>query len=152
MRAVIIESLRQTGSRETSDSGVSTGEEIQEKRMSTRITQIENSRSEKATVSEGRDNQPKISDSEVIVLKVEGSLYLKDAELLENICRDVGSKTHRPVVLDLADLSFLDSDSASVLFRLARDQGVRLQGLDLFIEKVVELAEESEKVARYRPR
>jgi anti-anti-sigma regulatory factor len=131
---------------------MSTREGIQEKRMSTRITQIESSRSEKTTERGGRGDQPNISDSEVTVLKVEGSLYLKDAELLENICRDIGSRTQRPVALDLADLSFLDSDSASVLYRLTRDQGVRLQGLDLFIEKVVELAEESERVARYRPR
>jgi len=88
----------------------------------------------------------------VTLLKVEGSLYLKDAELLESICRDVGIQTHRPVALDLSDLSFLDSDGASVLCRLTRDQAVRLQGLHHFIVKVVELAEESEKVARYRPR
>ena len=76
--------------------------------MPTRITQIEGTEGAAAT------------------LKVEGSLYLEDAELLERICRDVGSQTGRPVVLDLAGLCFLDSDSASVLFRLKREQGVGL--------------------------
>jgi hypothetical protein len=47
----------------------------------------------------------------------------------------------RTVTLDLADLSFLDSDSAAVLSRLRREQGVRLEGLHLFIQKVIELAE-----------
>lgn len=101
--------------------------------MPIRITQVENAKSNAA------------------VLKVEGSLYLADAELLEKVCRDVGSQTGRSVTLDLAGLSFLDSDSASLLCRLKREQGVGLEGLQLFIEKVVELAEESEKAAHYLP-
>ena len=86
-----------------------------------------------------------------MLLKVEGTLYLKDAELLERICRDVSRQTSRPVVIDFSDLSFLDSDSAAVLCRMQREQGVSLDGLNLFIKKVVELAEESEKVRRYLP-
>ncbi|HEX8146930.1 MAG TPA: STAS domain-containing protein [Pyrinomonadaceae bacterium] len=74
-------------------------------------------------------------------LRVEGSLYLADAELLERICRDIRQDSGRTVTLDLADLSFLDSDGAAVLARLKREQGVRLEGLHLFIQKVIELAE-----------
>ena len=74
-------------------------------------------------------------------LRVEGSLYLADAELLERICRDILQDSGRPVALDLADLSFLDSESAAVLSRLKRERGVRLEGLHLFIQKVIELAE-----------
>jgi anti-anti-sigma regulatory factor len=62
------------------------------------------------------------------VLKVEGSLYVEDAEFLERICRDIGRETHRLLTLDLANLSFLDSKGASALFRLRREQGVRLKG------------------------
>ena len=75
-------------------------------------------------------------------LRVEGSLYLADAELLERVCRDMRHETGRPVTLDLADLSFLDSDSAAVLSRLRRELGVGLEGLHLFVQKVIELAEE----------
>jgi len=121
--------------------------------MPTRITQIESSRSDKTSLKGGRGNRHNTfaTESGATVLKVEGSLYLRDAELLEKLCRDLGSETQRPVTLDLADLNFLDSESASVLCRLKREQGVRLEGLHLFIEKVVELAEESERVAKYRP-
>jgi ABC-type transporter Mla MlaB component len=87
-----------------------------------------------------------------IALMVEGSLYRRDAELLERICRDLASQTKKGIILDLSNLSFLDSDSAAVLCSLKRELGVSLEGLHLFIEKVVELAEESEKVERYRPR
>jgi anti-anti-sigma factor len=83
------------------------------------------------------------------LLKVEGSLYLEDAELLERVCRDVGEQTGHRLILDLADLSFLDSDSASVLCRLKREQNVSLEGLHLFIAKVIELTEAEAMVSEY---
>jgi anti-anti-sigma regulatory factor len=90
--------------------------------------------------------------AEPTVFKVEGTLNLKDAELLEKICRDIGSQTRRPVTLELAGLSYLDNDSAAVLCRMKREQNVSLEGLHLFIEKVVELTEECEKVTKYLPK
>ena len=83
------------------------------------------------------------------MLKVEGSLYLEDAELLEKICRDIGVQSERHITLDLADISFLDSDGASVLCRLKREQGVSLEGLHLFIAKVIELTEAEATVSQY---
>ena len=94
--------------------------------MPTRITQVDSA--ERATTR----------------FKVEGSLYLEDAELLEKICRDIQQHSQRSITLDLAGLSFLDSDSAAVLCRLKREQGVKLEGLHLFIQKVIELAEEAD--------
>ena len=85
------------------------------------------------------------------LLKVEGSLYLQDAELLERVCRDIGEQTGQRIVLDLADLSFLDSDSASVLCRLKREQNVGLEGLHLFIAKVIELTEAEATISEYLP-
>jgi len=123
--------------------------------MPTRITQIENTNADARTFKVGgNDDQLNSSDIEspTTLLKVEGSLYLKDAELLEKICRDVTGQTGRPVTLDLASISFIDSESASVLCRLKREQGVTLEGLHLFIAKVVELAEECEKAAMYLPK
>jgi anti-anti-sigma factor len=84
-----------------------------------------------------------------MVLKVEGSLYLEDAELLERICRDIRKQTGHGIALDLADLSFLDSESASVLCRLKREQNVSLEGLHLFIAKVIELTEAEATASAY---
>ena len=86
------------------------------------------------------------------LLKVEGTLYLQDAELLERVCRDIGQQTGKPLSLDLADISFLDSDSASVLCRLKREQNVSLEGLHLFIAKVIELTEAEATVSEYLPK
>jgi len=122
--------------------------------MPTRITQVENFKAAAGIFSvEGEDDHLNGSDphGKVTVLKVEGTLHLRDAELLEKICREVSCETGRPITLDLASISFIDSDSASVLCRLRREQGVQLEGLHLFIGKVVELAEECEKATKYLP-
>jgi anti-anti-sigma regulatory factor len=131
--------------------------------MPTRITQIERLKNETSALKGLGENcnQPGISNpervttdsgTEATVFKVEGTLYLRDAELLEKICRDVGNQTKRPVTLDLSGLCYLDSDSAAVLCRMKREQNVTLEGLHLFIEKVVALTEECEKAARYLPK
>ena len=119
--------------------------------MPLRITQQEctANRCAEAETSEGPDEQA--SDLET-VLKVQGSLYLEDAELLERICRDLKEETGCRLRLDLADLAFLDSESASVLCRLKREQGVALAGLHLFIKKIIELTEAEAKVAEYLPK
>jgi anti-anti-sigma factor len=74
------------------------------------------------------------------ILRVEGSLTLIDAELLERICTDLREKSDAQLVIDLTDLNFLDSESASVLHRLKK-QGVELEGLHYFIQKEIELVE-----------
>ena len=91
-------------------------------------------------------------DAKETILKVEGCLYLQDAELLEKICRDIRNETGHDLRLDLADLSFLDSESASVLCRLKREQDVTLDGLHLFIAKVIELTEAEAMVSGYLPK
>ena len=75
------------------------------------------------------------------ILQVEGSLTLADAELLEKISIELlRERTGHKVMIDLADLSFLDSEGATVLNRL-KQQGVTLEGVHHFIQKVIELAE-----------
>lgn len=91
-------------------------------------------------------------DTKETVLKVEGCLYVQDAELLERICRDIKNDTGQGLKLDLEDLSFLDSESASVLCRLKREQNVTLEGLHLFIAKVIELTEAEAMVSGYLPK
>jgi anti-anti-sigma regulatory factor len=90
--------------------------------MPTRITQVES------------------QAGEIRRLKVEGTLTLADAELLEEICSELCEQSDSGISIDLADITYLDSDSAWVLCRL-KGQGITLEGLDLFVRKVVELAE-----------
>lgn len=92
--------------------------------MTTRITQLE------GRVAGGR-----------ALLRVEGTLGLADAELLERVCFDLKAQTGASVTVDLTDISFLDSESASVLARMRREQEVSLEGVHFFIQQVIEIAE-----------
>src|SRR6185437_6333236 len=78
------------------------------------------------------------------VLKVEGTIHLKDAELLEQICSDLSHQTDRPLIIELSDTSFLDTSSASVLCRMKRQKGIEIKGLNLFNKKVIELSDASD--------
>lgn len=92
--------------------------------MTTRITQIEDQNEKRTTI------------------RVEGSLHGEDAEVLENTLMNLRSEMHN-VAIDLTNISFLDSESASVLCRLKK-LGVELVGLHFFVQQILELAQGSE--------
>lgn len=71
------------------------------------------------------------------LLRVEGSLMKDDAVLLEKIVLDMREQLDKNITLDLADLDFLDSESAPILKRLEREHGFELEGLEFFLQKAV---------------
>ena len=71
------------------------------------------------------------------VLRVEGSMTRDDAELLEKIALDLRSQLDGKVAIDLADLFFLDSESAPILKRLEREHGFEIEGIEVFLQTVV---------------
>ena len=91
--------------------------------MPTHITQIEDTESEKT------------------ILHVEGSMTLEDAMLLEKIALDIRSKTQKNITLDFSDLNFLDSESAPILKRLEREYNFEIEGLMIFLQKIVDETE-----------
>jgi anti-anti-sigma factor len=76
-----------------------------------------------------------------VVLRVEGELLLDDAILLERLSTEIQTDTGKRVMIDLADLDFLDSDSAAVLKRLAAEPRIELQGLEIFLQSAIDQAE-----------
>ena len=76
------------------------------------------------------------------LLRVEGTMMRDDAILLERIALDVREQIGKNITLDLADLDFLDSESAPIIKRLEREHGFELEGLEIFLQKAVA---ESEK-------
>jgi len=92
--------------------------------MTTRITRVDDRGGEKTT------------------LRVEGSLRVEDAEVLASTYANLPTTESRNVAIDLSGLSFLDSESASVLRRI-RDSGVELVGLHFFTQRLIEMAENS---------
>jgi hypothetical protein len=78
------------------------------------------------------------------ILHVEGSMTFEDAILLEKIALDMRSQLGKEITLDLADLTFLDSESAPVIKRIERVHGFELEGLEIFLQKAVDDTEGKE--------
>ena len=71
------------------------------------------------------------------VFHVTGEMLLDDALLLERIASDTYECTEHPITIDLADLDFLDSDSAGILRRLSNRPGFRIEGMEIFLQSMV---------------
>lgn len=77
------------------------------------------------------------------ILRVEGSLMADDARLLERIALDLRESRGRDITLDLADLDFLDSESAPTLRRLQSELGFEIEGIEFFLQTIVNHAEKN---------
>ena len=75
------------------------------------------------------------------ILRVEGEMFLEDALLLEKIALQMREEGAKNLTLDLADLDFLDSESAPVLKRLEREHGFTIEGIEFFLQTIVNEAE-----------
>lgn len=75
------------------------------------------------------------------ILRVEGSLNLEDAVLLEKIALEMRDEAGKNLILDLADVHFLDSESAPILRRLEDEHGFEIVGIEIFLQTIVNEAE-----------
>ena len=91
--------------------------------MATQITQID------------------LPDRHRTILRVEGDMLHDDAILLEKIAISINTENGNQIVIDLADLDFLDSESASVLKRLEDIDGFEIEGVEIFLQSAVDMAE-----------
>ncbi len=78
-----------------------------------------------------------------LVLRIEGSLLHSDAILLEKIALDLREQRGRNITLDVADLDFLDSESAPILKRIEREHGFEIEGIEFFLQTIVNEAEKN---------
>lgn len=72
-----------------------------------------------------------------MILRVEGEMMEADALLLEKIALDLREESGQNLTLDLADLDFLDSDSAPILKRMQDKHGFEIEGIEFFVQTVV---------------
>ena len=82
-------------------------------------------------------------DANETILRIEGEMLLADAVLLEKIAIGIQRETGNAIALDLADLDFLDSDSAAVLKRLSDEHGFAIRGMEIFLQTAINDAERS---------
>ena len=76
-----------------------------------------------------------------ITLRVEGDMMIDDALLLEKIALEMRTDHNSDVTIDVADLDFLDSDSAPVLKRLQHEHGFTIEGMEIFLQSAIDTAE-----------
>ena len=76
-----------------------------------------------------------------IILRVAGDLLLDDALVLEKIALELRTDDAGEVTIDLADLDFLDSESAPVLKRLVKEHGFKIEGMEIFLQSAIDSAE-----------
>ncbi|MBA2620777.1 MAG: hypothetical protein H0U87_06225 [Acidobacteria bacterium] len=75
------------------------------------------------------------------VLRVAGSMAQEDAVLLEKIALGLRADIQKNLTLDFADLHFLDSDAAPILLRLEREHNFEIEGVEYFLQRVVDETE-----------
>ncbi len=75
------------------------------------------------------------------ILRVEGEMMYDDAVLLEKIALAMRADAGKNLTIDLADLDLLDSDGASILVRLEREHGFELEGVEFFLQNVIDETE-----------
>ncbi len=77
----------------------------------------------------------------ITTFRVEGDMLFEDAILLGRIASDAHEETGNSITIDLADLDFLDSDSAPILKRLESERGFEIIGTEIFLQTLVNAAE-----------
>jgi anti-anti-sigma regulatory factor len=72
-----------------------------------------------------------------MMLRVSGEMFKSDAVLLEKIALEMREELGKNLTLDLADLDLIDSESAPILLRLEKEHGFEIEGMQIFLQKVV---------------
>ena len=82
-------------------------------------------------------------EKSLTVLRVEGDMLSDDAHLIAKIASCASDQTGHNITIDLADLSFMDSEAASVLRRLTEQTGFAIDGVEIFLQAAIDMAERS---------
>jgi anti-anti-sigma regulatory factor len=80
-------------------------------------------------------------EKNLTVLRVEGDMLSDDAQLIGKIASCATDETGHDITIDLADLSFMDSEAASVLRKLSENGIVAIDGVEIFLQAAVDMAE-----------
>ena len=75
------------------------------------------------------------------ILRVSGEMHHEDAVLLERIAASIHNENRTLVVIDLADIAFLDSEAAPILKRLSESDGYAIEGIEIFLQATIDQAE-----------
>jgi len=80
-------------------------------------------------------------DADVTILRVSGELTDGDAAVIARIAGSIREETGRQIVIDLAELDFLDSEAAPALRLLSEQEGITIEGVEVFLQSSIDQAE-----------
>jgi len=91
-------------------------------------------------------NITQIDDNERnrMILRIDGTMTVDDAILIERLAKNLHASREKDVTIDLADLDFLDSESAPILKRLENTEGFEIEGTELFLQTAINDVERAE--------
>jgi anti-anti-sigma regulatory factor len=87
------------------------------------------------------------TEEEEMVLKLEGTMTVADAKMLEEICEDLRENPGLPIKIDMSAVNFLGNRSAQVLCRLRAMPDVIMQGMHLFVQQIMDSTEATKAIA-----
>ena len=87
--------------------------------MATQITQVED------------------TDHGITILRVDGQVFVDDANVLARIARGLNDDSGNRVAIDLADVDFIDSDAATILKQLQTDEDFELTGVEMLLQNAI---------------
>lgn len=71
------------------------------------------------------------------IFRIEGEMMREDAVLIKNLVVDLLETPTESVIIDLADLDYLDSEGAHILSNLASFNRVTIDGIEIFLQTAV---------------
>lgn len=77
------------------------------------------------------------------IFRIAGEMFAEDARLLEKFSLEAVDSGGHDVTIDLADLTFMDSDAAGILRRLQEKTKLRIEGIEIFLQSAIDAAERS---------
>jgi len=71
-----------------------------------------------------------------------------DARILEEICNDLQEESNCDITIDLTGVDFIGHQSAAILCRLKEKPDLKLEGMHLFVQQIMDSVEAAHRNAR----
>lgn len=81
----------------------------------------------------------------VTTLRVKGEMKIADALLLQRIAAGIHTETGNRIIIDIAELELLDSESAPFLRDLGEAEGFEIEGTEIFLQTAIDQAERRDR-------
>lgn len=83
----------------------------------------------------------------ITTLRIRGEMQIDDARLLQRIAESIRVETGHRVLIDLAELDLLDSESAPLIRNLGQADGIEILGIEIFLQAMIDQVERFDATA-----